>query len=344
MVLLLVYTVIAIGFSFLCSIVEAVILSVTQSHISLLKEQGRTRLALRLQKLKDDVNTPLAAILTLNTIAHTGGAAGVGAQATALFGDQYLGAVSGVLTFLILVFSEIIPKTLGAHYWRQLAPLTTVILRYMIFIFFPLVKLSTILTRNLSHGPTLKGFNRDELAAMADLSTKEGQLGLQESTIIRNTLNLPLRTVTEILTPRTVVFSVAANLSIDEYFSNYSEEKFSRIPIYQDDPEHIQGFVLRSDLLLAKAEGHLNSVVADFSRPVQAVPESMSQSALLIRFLSEREQMVLVIDEYGGLEGIITLEDILEKMIGADIVDESDKTDNMRQLAISRSKNILGES
>lgn len=335
MALLILYISVALGFSFLCSIAEAVLLSVTQAHIGLLEREGKTSTARRLQKLKDDINAPLAAILTLNTIAHTGGAAGAGAEATRIFGDEYLGLISGILTFMILVFSEIIPKTLGAQFWRQLAPLTAILLDYLILVLLPFVKLSDLMTKNLSQGPTLKGFSRQEFAAMAELSTKEGQLGDQESTIITNTLHLHQKSVTEILTPRTVVFSVRATLTVGEYFTEFPEEKFSRIPVFKDDVENIIGFVLRTDLLIAKAESKLDLCIDKFVRKISAVPETYTLSQILHRFLTRREQIIIVIDEHGGLEGIVTLEDVFEKMIGTDIVDESDKTENMRRMALS---------
>jgi CBS domain containing-hemolysin-like protein len=333
MVLLVVYVAVALGFSFLCSIAEAVILSVTSSHISLLEQDGRPSAGL-LRRLKDDVNTPLAAILTLNTIAHTAGAAGAGAQAAAIFGDQYVGVISGVLTFLILVFSEIIPKTIGAHYWRELAPATAYMLRYLILIFYPFVKLSAFLTRNLADGgPTLKGFNREEFAAMAELSTQEGQLARQELNIMKNLLYLHKMRVREIMTPRTVVFSVPAELTVQQFFAQYEHEKFSRIPVYQDGPEDMIGFVLRSDLLLAQARGQAGEPISAYLRTLNVIPDSLPLSRAFEMFLTRRDQMMQVIDEHGGMEGVVTLEDMLEKLLGFEIIDESDKTPNMRRLA-----------
>lgn len=338
MFLLFVYIAIALGFSFICSVAEAVLLSVTSSHIVLLEQQGHKKLARRLGRLKDDINSPLAAILTLNTFAHTGGAAGVGAQATVIFGDKYLGITSAILTFLILVFSEIIPKSLGAYYWRQLVPMTSIFLKYLIIVLYPFVKLSALITSRLSHGPSLKGFNREEFLAIAELSSKEGQLSNQESTIIKNTLHLHQKKVTEILTPRTVVFSIDGALTIEKYFIKHPDEKFSRIPVYEKELENITGFVLRSDLLLAKAQGQLSCSIVDFIRPIHAIPESLSLSKVLHHFLKKRDQILLVIDEHGGLEGVVTIEDIFEEMIGTDIVDESDKAVNLRRLAFSKRK------
>ncbi|HYQ71088.1 MAG TPA: CNNM domain-containing protein, partial [Gammaproteobacteria bacterium] len=211
MLLLVTYVIIALGFSFLCSIAEAVLLSVNTPYITLLQRKGRKAGEL-LGRLKADINSSLAAILTLNTIAHTIGAAGAGAQAALVFGNAYVGIASGVLTLLILVFSEIIPKTLGAHYWRQLAPLTAFVLRGLVWLLYPFVKLSELLTRGLVHGPGLKGFNREELAAMAEISAAEGHLGPKEIRILKNLLRLRETRVTAAMTPRTVIFSLPEDL------------------------------------------------------------------------------------------------------------------------------------
>ncbi len=323
----------ALGFSFLCSIAEAVLLSIPPSYITLLEEQGRRKLALRLKKLKDDINAPLAAILTLNTIAHTVGAAGSGAQAASVFGSDFVGLISVVLTLLILVFSEIIPKTIGAHYWRELAPMTSLALKNMVIVFYPFVKLSALITRHLSNGPSLKGFNREEFAAMAELSSQEGLLLDQEKLIIKNLFRFHKVPVKRITTPRTVVFYVKASLSIQEFFEKYKAEKFSRIPLYEDSPENMVGFVLRTDLLDAMVHGHLNQPLKSLMRPIRALPETLNISQTFERFLRTREQIVTIIDEHGGFEGIVTLEDIFENLLGTDIIDESDKAPNMQMLA-----------
>ncbi len=332
MFLLIVYILIALGFSFLCSIAEAVILSVTPVHISLLEQQRKPSGAL-LRRLKEDINSPLAAILTLNTIAHTVGAAGAGGQAAAVFGSAYLGVASAILTLLILVFSEIIPKTLGAHYWRQLAPATAYSLKWLVRGLYPFVKLSELLTRGLSEGPTLRGFNRLELMAMAELSSQEGQLALKESNILKNLLRMHQVPVEAAMTPRTVVFSLPAELSVGEYFQRHENNPFSRIPVYQNDSENVTGFVLRSDLLLALARGQAEIPVADFRRDIFKILESIDISRAFDRFLQQRSHIMLVVDEYGGLSGILTLEDVLETLLGHEIVDEMDRAEDMQVLA-----------
>lgn len=332
MLLLITYVLVALVFSFLCSIAEAVMLSVTMPHIVLMEQKQKSSGAI-LRGMKTEVGRPLAAILTLNTIAHTVGAAGAGAQATVVFGDAYVGIASAVLTLLILVFSEIIPKTIGARYWRELAPITAHGLRLLIWLLYPFVKLSELLTGSLAHGPTLNGFSRSEFAAMADLSTREGLLAQQESAILKNLLLMRVTQVRDAMTPRTVVFSLPESMRVEEFFHRYDNSPFSRIPIYREHPDQISGFVLRSDLLLAQARGNSANLLKSYTRPITPVPETLSLSLVFDRFLQLRTHIMLVIDEYGGMKGVLTLEDVLETLLGMEIVDERDKTVDMQQLA-----------
>lgn len=329
MLLLVVYVFVALGFSFLCSIAEAVILSVNTPYITLLRRQGRPAGAL-LGRMKADINRALAAILTLNTIAHTIGAAGAGAQAARVFGNAWVGVASAVLTLLILVFSEIIPKTLGAHYWKQLAPATAYLLQGLVWLFYPFVRLAELITRGLSHGPVLTGFNRDELAAMAEISAGEGLIAEDETRILKNLLRLREHRVTDVMTPRTVIFSLADSLRVEEYFWKYGDRRFSRIPVYRDDPDHLDGFVLRSDLLLAQARGNTDTPLANYRRELHVLPGSNSLSQAFDAFLEKRAHMMIIVDEYGCLIGLVTLEDILETLLGLEIVDESDRNTDMQ--------------
>jgi len=332
MLLLITYIVIALGFSFLCSIAEAVLLSITAPYVALLISQQKPSGTL-LRTLKADVNKPLAAILTLNTIAHTVGAAGAGAQAAVVFGNAWVGVASAVLTLLILVFSEIIPKTLGAHYWRQLAPATAYGLKGLVWSLYPLVKLTEVLTRGLTHGPTLRGINRSELAALAELSGREGALALMESRIMQNLLRLRDTPAEAAMTPRPVVFSLPEELSVGDFFIRYAARPFSRIPLFRDDPENITGFVLRSDLLLAQASGEQQRPVGDFARALSHIPEQVSLTHAFDTLIEQRVHIMLVVDEYGGMAGILTLEDVLETLLGLEIVDEFDTTEDMQRLA-----------
>ncbi|MDP5210449.1 MULTISPECIES: CNNM domain-containing protein [unclassified Microbulbifer] len=334
MSLLITYILIALGFSFLCSIAEAVILSVTTPYVRLLEQKGHRAGAL-LRKLKADINAPLAAILTLNTIAHTVGAAGAGAQAAEVFGSQYLGIASAILTLLILVFSEIIPKTLGAIYWRQLAPFTAFVLRTLVWLLYPFVKMSEWLTRGLTHGPTLTGFSRDEFAVMAEIGEAEGQLEPRESNILRN-LFFTLRdhSVREVMTPRTVVFSLPQDETVGEAYEEVERGRFSRIPVFENrDPDCVVGFVLKQELLLAYAKGERHRKLAEYRRDMLMLPETATIYQAFQKMLSRRVQISAVLDEYGSLEGLVTLEDLLETLLGEEIVDEADKTPDRQELA-----------
>jgi CBS domain containing-hemolysin-like protein len=337
MLLLITYVLIALIFSFLCSISEAVILSVTMAHIALLEQEEKPSGPL-LRKLKEEIDKPLAAILILNTTAHTVGAVGAGAQAAIVFGNAYVGIASGVLTFLILVFSEIIPKTLGAHYWRDLAPVTAYGLKFLIWTLYPFVKLSKKLTGSLAHEPNLIGFSRSEFSAIAEISSQEGQLSKQESEILKNLLRLRETRVEDAMTPRTVVFSLSENISVEEYFHKYDHIRFSRIPVYADDKEQVNGFVLRSDMLLAQARGNTENTLKTYCREIPVLLDSMSLAQAFDEFLQQRSQIMLIVDEYGGMEGILTLEDFLETLLGLEIVDEGDKTEDMQKLARSQGK------
>ncbi|MGI9320418.1 MAG: CBS domain-containing protein, partial [Thiogranum sp.] len=225
------------------------------------------------------------------------------------------------------------PKTLGAHYWKRLAPATAYALRGLIWLLFPFVKLSEMLTKGLTHGPGLTGFNRQELAAMAELSAKEGQLDQQETQILKNLLRLRDTRVTDAMTPRMVIFSLPDDLTVEEFFWKYGSNRFSRIPIYGEEPGQLNGFVLRSDLLLAQARGNTDTKLTTYRREMSALPESSSLSQAFDEFLRQRAHIMIIVDEYGGIAGILTLEDILETLLGLEIVDEGDATTDMQKLA-----------
>ncbi len=332
MLLLIVYVVVALGFSFLCSIAEAVILSVTSPYIALLEQEGKSSGVL-LRKLSEDIHSPLAAILTLNTIAHTVGAAGAGAQAAEVFGSTYVGVASAVLTLLILIFSEIIPKTLGAHYWKNLAPTTAYCLKFLIWALYPFVRMAERLTRGLAQGPTLRGFSRDEFAVMAELSAREGSLAHREKRILQNLLVLHETRLKDSMTPRTVVFSLPEETTVADFCREHEGKRFSRIPIYRENPDQVSGYVLRSDLLLAQAQGQGADTLANYRREIPAMLASMSLTQAFDEFQRQQSHVLLIVDEYGGMEGILTLEDVLETLLGLEITDEGDKTEDMQKLA-----------
>lgn len=330
--LLFIYIFVAIAFSFLCSILEAVLLSVNHAYIALLINEGHPAGKL-FKKWKGDIGKPLIAILTLNTIAHTIGAAGAGAQATLVFGSAYLGIFSAVLTLLILVFSEVIPKTLGAQYWRQLVPFSAFALKHMIWVLYPFIKLAEKITNCFKGQPELSGLSREEFASMADLSSEEGQLDEQETHFLKNLLLLRKMQVKDAMTPRTVMFNLAGTLLVEEYFHKYDKISFSRIPIYKDDPDNIVGYVFRSDLLLAQARGNGQSSLDNYLRPIPVAPEMISLHNIFSKFVKERSHIMLVIDEYGNVQGVITLEDVIETALGIEIVDEKDQAIDMQQEA-----------
>lgn len=332
MFFLIVYLLLAIGFSFLCSIAEAVLLSITPSYLGLLDKSKAT--TNWLAEMKNDINKPLAAILSLNTIAHTVGAAGTGAEATKLFGDAYIGIISAILTFMILVFSEIIPKSIGARNWKSLAPMVGWGVHYLVIAMWPLVKLSEFLTKAISSSDIhYQGFSREEFALMADISKEEGQLAEQELLMIKSLLHSHNKPVFRILTPRTVVFSISAHMKVEEYIESHPSERFSRIPIYEESPENLVGFVLQRDLLDAMVKGKEGNLVSEFKRELPPIPDSLSVVQAFQKSLRENSHILQVIDEHGGLRGIVTLEDFVETILGMEIVDEGDKVKDMQKLA-----------
>ncbi|MGB1109665.1 MAG: CNNM domain-containing protein [Gammaproteobacteria bacterium] len=332
MFLLLVYVSIALGFSFLCSIAEAVLLSVTTPYIEVMQQQG-SRAGDRLRVLKQNIDEPLAAILTLNTAAHTIGAAGAGAQAAVVFGDVYLGLASAVLTLLILIFSEIIPKTLGARYWRQLAPITAAGVSILVRLLHPFVVMARWLTSLLSPKDHIAGFSRSEFGAMAELGEREGQLDSRESRILKNLFRLKDTHVEHIMTPRSVVFCVPEDLTVGGYIESHESERFSRIPLFRGTADHLEGFVLRDDLFLAHARGNLDTPLSVYRRALRTVDERILVADAFELLLNERAHILAVTDEFGVSTGIVTLEDVLETLLGMEIVDESDKIADMRVLA-----------
>lgn len=335
MTLLIFFVLVALVFSFLCSIAEAVLLSVSQAHLALMKRANDPAGEI-LAQLKRDVSTPLAAILTLNTIAHTVGAAGAGAQAAVVFGDNSLGVASAILTLLILVFSEIIPKTLGARYWRSLARPTAYGLRILIWLLYPFVKMSALITRRMEGSEHHQsGLSREEFAAMTDLSAEHGRLGLDESTMLKNILFLKDIPVRSIMTPRPVVFSLSDDISVQQYFYQHDDIRFSRIPVWSGDKDNVVGFVLRSDLLLAQARGNVDSPLSRYVRELPAVLETTRLDALFQQMIKQNVHLMLVVDEYGSPEGIVAQEDVMETILGLEIVDENDTAVDLQKKARS---------
>ena len=330
--LLALYVALAIGVSFLCSMTEAVLLSVTPSYVAALEREGSAA-GERLHQFKDNIDRPLAAILSLNTIAHTVGAAGVGAQAAIVFGEAYTGIIAAVLTLLILVLSEIIPKTLGAVYWRSLTPSVVRMLTATIIAMWPLVKLSQGITHLLSQEEDETAFSREEFTAMAELGEEEGVFEEKESRILHNLFRFNSLRVKDVMTPRTVIFDLPEHKTIGDVVEGHDEFRFSRIPVYDDDPDDITGYVLKDEMLLRAAQEEFDVSLEEMSRDILVVHETLPLPDLLERLLDRLEHIALVVDEYGGVAGVVTMEDVVETLLGLEIVDEADSVEDMQALA-----------
>ncbi|UCE86781.1 MAG: HlyC/CorC family transporter [Deltaproteobacteria bacterium] len=332
MSLLVLYVLLALGVSFLCSVLEAVLLSVTPSYVAARLREGKPA-AETLRGLKDDIERPLAAILSLNTIAHTVGAMGAGAQAAIVFGSASVGLISGVLTFLILVFSEIIPKTLGARYWRVLAPGSARLLVPIVIGLWPLVKLSQGITHLLSRGRREAPVTRAEFTAMAELGERAGVLEAGESRVMKSLFRFRGLCVANIMTPRTVVFAWPEEKTANEVLTAGDELRFSRIPIYRENLDHVSGYVLKDTVLLRAAQGAGDVALRELKRDILVVAADLPLPNLFERLLERLEHIALVADEYGGTAGVVTLEDVVETLLGMEIVDEADAAADMQTLA-----------
>jgi CBS domain containing-hemolysin-like protein len=323
----------ALLLSFVCSIAEAVLLSITPAYIAGL-QKGSPNLAKLLRRLKqENVDQSLAAILTLNTIAHTVGAIGSGAKATVVFGSAWFGLFSALMTLMILFLSEIIPKTLGAVYWRHLAGITAYLVRGLIVTLYPLIWLSDKLTKLIAGSSRPHTFKREEFLAMAGFGAQSGQIRSDESRILTNLFRLESLRAVDVMTPRTVIAALPQHMTTGQALETKSHIGFSRLPLYVTDIDDIIGFVLKDDLLLAKAQGRDGVTLESFKRDILTVSGQMPLSGLLETLLDHRQHIALVVDPYGGTEGIVTLEDVVETLLGLEIVDEMDTVEDMQALA-----------
>ena len=335
MILLLFYLFLALFVSFLCSVMESVLLSTPISFLNVKEESGH-KSATTFIKLKNNIERPLSAILSLNTIAHTIGAAGVGAQATKMFGELYFGIISAILTLLILVFSEIIPKTIGARYWRELALVSGRIINAMVIISFPLVIMTGYITRLFDKNKNELSVSREEISAMARIGTEEGIFEEKENRIIQNLIRLRKVKVSEIMTPRVVVTVADENMSLDEFLRKKEFLHYSRIPIYSKNKENITGYVFRQTVFEKLAEDKTNLKLRDLCREIVVVLEFQTLLNVWEVLLEKKEHIALIVDEYGGMDGIVTMEDIIETLLGLEIVDERDRIIDMQQYARDR--------
>lgn len=331
-VLLIVFVTMALGISFMCSVAEAVLLSITPTYIQI-RQDNNPRWGELLHQLRiEKVDRSLAAILTMNTIAHTVGAIEAGVQSAIIFGSNWVGLFSAVMTLAILFFSEIIPKTLGTVHWTSLVGVTARYIRTLVFLLYPLVVASEVLTRMITKGRPIQHFSRDELIAMAGVGEETGDIEKHESLILQNLFRLQSLKVTDIMTPRTVMFTLPHKMPMTEAQSAVETSAFSRIPIVDGSIDKIEGFVLK-DEILAAGQNAEERTLSDLRRELMAVPDSLLLPALLKLLLDERHHIVLLVDEYGGTKGLVTLEDVLETLLGTEIVDELDDVTDMQDLA-----------
>lgn len=331
MTLLLIYLAIAIGVSFLCSILEAVLLSMSPSFVATLSEE-RPSAAKALNAVKDRLDESLAAILILNTFAHTMGAFGVGSQALQVFGPEWETLIAVLLTLAILYFSEIIPKTLGATFWRSLAVPTAYLILWLIKLVYPLVWISTRLTK-LFGKHSKDGVTREEIIAMASLGKKGGAIVPSENEYLSNVLSLRDVLTEDVLTPRKVVHMLEQSTSVRDALDNPATHRFARMPIYAGTVDDVTGKVLRNDLFIAEREGKGDQPIQELAKPITRVSEKLPVQQLLDQLIKRRDHLCLVEDEYGQTAGIVTLEDAIETLLGREIVDESDPVEDMQALA-----------
>lgn len=329
MTLLIAFAVVSIGFSFLCSVLEAALLSITPSYIASLKKDS-PKLFTRLRKLKDDIDDPLSAILTLNTIAHTVGAIGVGAQVAVVFGEAWVGAASAIMTLAILFLSEIIPKTIGAKYWRGIAPRLPLVLGFMMKSLLPFIWLSKLVTRRIG-SKELEVDIRAEISALAEIGRDQQALDNDERRMIQNVLRFHEIKVSAVMTPRTVCKTIAPDITVEAFRNKVKAAPFSRYPMIEEDGEAL-GYIHRSDLLGMADGDDLKQAL----RKVKRVKGNTNIEFLFADMLRERQHLALVYDELGTWLGIVTLEDILETLLGTEIMDETDNVSNLRRYAKQR--------
>jgi len=343
MILLIFFFLFSILFSFLCSVLEAVLLSITPSYIqrAIMEE---TSVGTTLKEYKRDIDKPLSAILTLNTIAHTVGAIGVGAQAGHLFGENYIDVaglfsisyesiIAGGMTLAILILSEIIPKTIGANNWKRLAPFTVRSLRVMIWILKPLVWLSQLITKTLKKDKDRSVLSRADFAAMTREGEQTGALDKSESAIIKNLLAFERKTVRDIMTPKTVVTMANENTSLRAFYDGNNPLPFSRIPIFKETRDHVTGIVLKDELLQNLVEDNGTLQLKEIKRSIDFVQDDMPLPKLFESLTNEKQHLFIVSDDFGVVVGIVTMEDLFEDLLGKEIVDESDAVVDLQKLA-----------
>lgn len=334
---LIVFLLGAMSISFLCSVLEAVLMSTPISYITMREEEGYAP-AKKMKNFKQNSSRSIAAILSLNTIANTVGAAGVGRQATLVFGSEWFGLVSAVTTILILVFSEIVPKTIGTHGWRSLMGFATSAIRVLIVIMFPFVWLIEKIQNLIAPKDNETAVSRDEVSAMANVAEEAGDLEEDENEIIQNVINLDEIKAYDVMTPRVVCAIAPESMTLREFFKDKKFKSHSRIPVYSDNDEYITGYILRMDVLQLVAEDKFDKTLSEIRRDIASFNEDTPMDKVWDEMLEHDEQISIVIDEYGSFQGILTLEDVIETIMGSEIVDERDSVRDMQQLALAQWK------
>ncbi|MCB9226042.1 MAG: HlyC/CorC family transporter [Chitinophagales bacterium] len=345
MTLLILFFVLSISFSFLCSIWEAVLLSINPSYISTQVSKG-TATGKLLKEYKKDIDKPLSAILTLNTIAHTVGAIGVGAQAGKVFGENYFNIwgfhlsyeslIAGAMTLAILILSEIIPKTIGANNWRALAPFTVQSIRILMIILFPLVWMSQLITGFLKKNKDESVLSRADFAALAKTTAESGAIEKAEHSIIKNLLSLSDLVVRDIMTPRTVIMSAKADDTIINYYENHKPLRFSRIPIYDADTEDFIGMILKDEMLEEIVKNNGEKKLRDIKRDILYVQDNTALKDFMGQLIAANAHVALINDEYGSVVGVASMEDLFETLLGIEIMDETDNVEDLQKLARKR--------
>lgn len=338
---LLIFFFAALIVSFLCSLLEAMILSVTHSHIEVLVRQNRPA-GHALKRLKERIDRPLIAILTLNTVANMFGAAGVGAEASKIAAAKDLsepiavGVASGVLTLCILVFSEIVPKTIGAAYWKVFAPVAAGPLRLVVLVLSPIISMLEFLPRLIASRSPVGGVTREEIGVLAEIGRAHGSIHAEETRVISNLLRLREMQTQDVMTPRVEVASLRNDLTVAQALEQRDNLRHSRIPVHTGSLDSASGFVLRARVMELMLAGRGDIRLKQIARPIHVVPETKTLASLLEEFLRRHEHLFLVVNEYGGAEGVVTLEDVVEALLGAPIVDESDASMDLRAAAMRR--------
>ena len=339
MTLLITYLLIALLVSFLCSILEAVLLSSTPSYIESLGKKDNSDTAEMLRDLKSNIDKPISSILILNTFAHTMGAAGVGAQAQILYGEKFETIIAVLLTLAILYFSEIIPKTIGAVYWKKLLVPSAYLINLLIKITYPLVWISLFITKTISKGKVKdSSFSRDEIMAAVTMGEKEGSILSTESTLIENLFKLKNIKTKDIMTPRSVVFAFKSNTTVEDAIEDDKMYIHSRIPVYTDTIDDVIGIVFNQIILEESVEERDNTLLLDITVPVHKISENVPVSSLIDQFIKRKTHLFIVQDNYGQTSGVVTLEDAIETLLGVEIVDEMDEVEDMQVFAKNKNK------